>query len=162
MPSIPTTAIRVARRFPASPARVFDAWLDRRLACRWLFATAWRPAARMDVDARVGGRLRIVERRFDNSRIEHRGEILQFARPRRIAFSLTVEGHAALVSRVVVDVEENAAGCALALTHDGVPRILRAATRMRWIGMLYGLGTLLAEREPRIDDKRSALLRRVA
>jgi hypothetical protein len=33
---------------------------------------------------------------------------------------------------------------------------------MRWIGMLYGLGTLLAEREPRIDDKRSALLRRVA
>jgi len=90
MPSIPTTAIRVARRFAASPARVFDAWLDRRLACQWLFATAWRPAARMDIDARVGGRLRIVERRFDDARIEYRGEILQIARPRRIAFSLTV------------------------------------------------------------------------
>lgn len=162
MSLISTTAIRVTQRFRASPADVFDAWLDRRLACQWLFATAWRPAALMDVDARVGGRLRIVERRFDDARIEHRGEIVQIARPRRIAFSLSVDGHPALVSRVVVDVEEHAAGCALALTHDGVPRIARAEMRMRWIGMLHGLATLLAEREPRSDDNRSAQLRRVA
>ena len=162
MASRTTPAIRVTRRFHSSPARVFEAWCDRRVARQWLFATAWRPAARIDVDARVGGRLRIVERRFDDVRIEHRGEFLQLARPRRIAFSLSVEGHPALVSRVVVDVDEHAAGCALALTHDGVPRIARAATRMRWTGMLYGLATLLAERQPRIDDERSALLRRVA
>ena len=162
MASIPAATIRAARRFRAAPARVFDAWLDRRLACRWLFATAWRPAARIDLDARVGGRLRIVERRFDDVRIEHGGEILQLARPRRIAFSLSVEDHPALVSRVVVDMDEHAAGCMLALAHDGVPRSARAATRTRWIGMLYGLATLLAECEPRIDDGRSGLLRRVA
>jgi uncharacterized protein YndB with AHSA1/START domain len=162
MASMATPAIRVTRRFGAPPARVLDAWLDRRIACRWLFATAWRPAARIDVDARVGGRLRIVERRFDDVRIEHRGEILQLARPRRIAFSLSIEGYPALASRVIVDVEGHAGGCALALTHDGVPRAARAALRMRWIGMLYGLATLLAERHPRSDDDRDAPLRRVA
>jgi uncharacterized protein YndB with AHSA1/START domain len=162
MPAISTTTIRVARRFRASPERVFDAWLDRRIACQWLFATAWRPAARFEVDARVGGRLRILERGFDDARIEHRGEILQLARPRRIAFSLAVGGHPALVSRVVVDVEAHDAGCSLALTHDGVPRIARTAMRMRWIGMLYGLATLLAERQPRIGDNRATPMRRVA
>ena len=160
MPSTSTSAIRVARRFRATPARVFEAWLDRRVARQGLFATAWRPAARIDVDARVGGRLRIVERHFDGARIEHRGEILQLVCPRRIAFSLSVEGHPALVSRVVVDVEERAADCSLVLTHDGVPRIASTATRMRWIGMLYGLATLLAERQPCIDDR--GALRRVA
>ena len=161
MPSISTAAIRVVRRFRAPPARIFDAWLDARFARRWLFATAWRPAAHFDVDARVGGRLRIVERCFDDARVEHHGEILQFTPPWRLAFSLSIEGVPALASRVVVDLAPDAAGSTLALAHCGVPRAARARIRTRWIGMLYGLATLLAE-ERRIGHDGAMPLRRVA
>jgi len=121
MPSISTAAIRVVRRFRAPPARIFDAWLDARIARHWLFATAWRPAEAIDVDARVGGRLRIVERCLDDARVEHHGEILQCTPPRRLAFSLSIEGHPALASRVVVDLAPDAAGSTLALAHCAVP-----------------------------------------
>src|SRR5258708_6816799 len=46
--------IRVARRYAASSARVFDAWLDPEFAGRWLFATASRPLAHVAIDARFG------------------------------------------------------------------------------------------------------------
>jgi uncharacterized protein YndB with AHSA1/START domain len=161
MPSISTAAIRVVRRFRAPPARIFDAWLDARIARHWLFATAWRPAEAIDVDARVGGRLRIVERCLDDARVEHHGEILQCTPPRRLAFSLSIEGHPALASRVVVDLAPDAAGSTLALAHCGVPRTARTRTRTRWIGMLYGLATLLAE-ERRVEHDGAVPLRRVA
>ena len=161
MPSIPTATIRVMRRFRAPPARVFDSWLDARIARHWLFATAWRPAEGIDIDARVGGRVRIVERRFDDARIEHRGEILHYVPPWRLAFSLSLEGHPALASRVTVDLSPAHAGCTLALAHARVPRAARAHLKTRWIGMLYGLATVLAE-EPRVEVGGAVPLRRVA
>src|SRR5688572_32910930 len=48
-------SIRVTRRLSAPAERVFDAWLEPEVAGRWLFATASRPMARVEVDARVGG-----------------------------------------------------------------------------------------------------------
>ena len=161
MPSISTAAIRVVRRLRAPPARVFDAWVDARIARHWLFATAWRPAAIVDIDARVGGRMRIAERCFDDARVEHRGEILQLVRPRRIAFSLSIEDDPALASRVVVDFTPQAAGSTVALAHCGVPRTARARIRTRWTGMLYGLAMLLAE-ESRVEHAAAVALRRVA
>ena len=56
--------LRLTYRFDAQPQRVFDAWLDPPLAARWLFATASRPIARVDIDARVGGRFRFVDRDY--------------------------------------------------------------------------------------------------
>lgn len=46
----PTVTIRVTRHFPASPARVFDAWLDPKKVCKFLFATPMGKIARCDID----------------------------------------------------------------------------------------------------------------
>src|SRR5262249_40040729 len=68
-----TRSVRATRRFGASPERVFAAWLDPTLVRRWLFATATRPLDKFEIDARIGGRLRIV----DNARgVDYRGTCL--------------------------------------------------------------------------------------
>ena len=68
--------VRVTRRFGASPERVFDAWLDPERAGRFLYATAEGEMVRVEIDARVGGRFVIVERR-DGQDVEHTGEYLE-------------------------------------------------------------------------------------
>ncbi|MCW5605067.1 MAG: SRPBCC domain-containing protein, partial [Burkholderiales bacterium] len=73
--------VRVTQRFGAPAERVFDAWLDPEVAGRWLFATAWRPPARVKIDARVGGSFCFVERR-DGMEIEHAGAYVEIVRPR--------------------------------------------------------------------------------
>jgi len=55
--------IRITRHFDASPERVFDAWLDPQTASRWLFTDAKGKITRCEIDARVGGKFLIVDRR---------------------------------------------------------------------------------------------------
>jgi uncharacterized protein YndB with AHSA1/START domain len=62
-PIAPMAQVRVSQRFDAPPERVFDAWLDPSIAAAWLFATAAHPAARVEIDARVGGAVSVLDRR---------------------------------------------------------------------------------------------------
>jgi len=137
----PHAAIRVGRRFHASPARVFDAWLDPAIARRWLFATATCPIEQMQIDARVGGSFRFVEERYGED-VDYRGEYTEIVRHRRLSFILATDRH--LVTRVRVEVlPRKCDGSALTLVHQDVPREYASHTRARWIGMLYGLGATL-------------------
>jgi uncharacterized protein YndB with AHSA1/START domain len=95
--------VRVTRKFKASPERVFDAWLDPRIARRWLFATASRPITRVTIDARVGGAFRFVDRN-DGAHIEHAGVYIEILRPRRLAFTLSLENHRQVMTRVVTEI----------------------------------------------------------
>ena len=157
--------IRLTRRFPEAPARLFDAWLDPATAAQWMFATATRPATMVHLDARAGGAFRFAEPFFD-SVIEHRGEYLEIARPRRLVFSLW-EGESRVVSRVEIDIVATPTAAAVTLTHSGVPQERAPHVRTRWIGMLYGLGEVLASQtrprvsRPRFRDAHTEL-RRVA
>lgn len=140
-----TAAVRVARHYDAAPARVFDAWLDPRIAGRWLFATALQPAACASIDARVGGAFRFVELR-DGVEIEHTGEYLEILRPRHLAFTLRGEGHAPAATRVRARIIPAAAGCRLTVSHERVPAERARGLEERWTGMLYGLAETLATR----------------
>ena len=139
----PRAAIRVARRFRASPRRVFDAWLDPAIAARWLFATATCPLAHAMIDARAGGSFHFLERRYGED-VNYRGEYTEVVPHRRLSFILATDRDRRLVTRVRVDVSPwKKDKSVLMLMHQGVPRRHVSYAKARWIGMLYGLGATL-------------------
>jgi uncharacterized protein YndB with AHSA1/START domain len=95
--------VRVTGKFEVSPERLFDAWLDPRIAGRWLFATASRPMTLVRIDARVGGAFRFADRN-DGEHIEHAGVYIEINRPRRLAFTLSLEHHQDVITRVVAEI----------------------------------------------------------
>jgi uncharacterized protein YndB with AHSA1/START domain len=140
--SLRSVAIRVDAHYSATPERVFHAWLDAQVARRWLFATASRPSANVAIDARVPGSFRFVERR-EAGDVEHRGEYVEIVPCRRLVFSLALPHRRRVLTRVSIDIEAEANGSMLALTHEQVPPDLAYDIEARWSGMLYGLGETL-------------------
>lgn len=112
--------VRVTHRFNATPERVFDAWLDPATAGRWLFATADGQMQRVQIDARVGGRYAIVERR-PNGDAEHFGRYLEIDRPHRLVFTLAMEEDADQGDRITVEITADGNGSLLTLTHEMAP-----------------------------------------
>ena len=140
----PPTTLRVTRRFEAAAVRVFDAWLDAERARRWLFAAPGGEMVRAEVDARVGGTFRFVDRR-DGVDVEHVGEYLEIDRPRRLVFTFGVPLYSAERSRVTVEIAPLDAGCELTLTHEGVLPDYAERTTEGWTTMLGGLAAALGE-----------------
>ena len=136
-------AICVTQRYAAAPARVFDAWLDPVVAGRWLFATASRPIAQAEIDARVGGSFRFVDR-HGGEVVEYAGQYLEIVPYRRLAFSLALEPRRRVDSRVSVIITPQKRGCVLTLRHEDVPPDHADDREGRWAGILYGLGEMLA------------------
>lgn len=137
---LPVTRVRIVRRFHAAPERVFDAWLDPRIAGQWLFATALRPVARVSIDARAGGAFSFLEH-WNGESFENAGDYLEIERPRRLVFTLRLPQ----VSRVSAEFVPLRTGCELVVAHR-LPQAAADAMRDRWTGMLYGLGQVLARR----------------
>ena len=135
--------VRVARRFDASPERAFDAWLAPKTAGEWLFATATGRMVRVEIDARVGGRVVFVDRR-DGEDVEHVGEYLMIDRPRRLAFTFSVLKFSLENTRVSIEVIPTEAGCELTLIHTGVLADCANRTAEGWTKILEGLGNALS------------------
>jgi len=110
--------VTVRRDIAASPERVFDAWLDPAQAADFLFKVPEGKIVKCDIDARVGGRFLIIDRRPDGD-AEHHGQYLEIDRPRRLVFLFrgpgTEEGE---WSKVTVEIAATAGGCTLTLTHE--------------------------------------------
>ena len=77
--------VRVVRRLPASREEVFDAWLDAESLQEWMCPGATRKTV-AEVDARVGGRFRIVMT-GEHGDTEHTGEYREIRRPDRLVFT---------------------------------------------------------------------------
>ena len=137
--------LTVMRDFAASPERVFDAWLDATQACHFLFATPDGEILACEIDARVGGRGLIVERRPSGDAHHHlRFEAIE--RPHRLTFLFAV-GLAPNPewSRVSIDIARTASGCTLRLTHEMAPERApyEERTRNGWNTILAGLAALM-------------------
>ena len=136
------SVLRVTRRYGAPSARVFNAWLDPEVAGKWLFATASRPMAHVEIDARVEGSFCFVDRR-DGKITKHTGEYIEIVPHRRLVFTLSMDEHPSAITRVIVEIAPLKKRCELKLTHENVPQDRASHIEGRWTGILYGLGVTL-------------------
>jgi len=138
----PHVKIGVTRQYGVSPTHAFCAWLDQEVAGRWLFATASQPMAHVEIDGRVGGAFCFVERQAGET-ARYLGRYVEIVPDRRLVFTLSMEPHPDVITRVAVAISPLAKGCALNLTHENVPRAHASYVEGRWTGILYGLGLTL-------------------
>ena len=136
--------LTVTRDFAAPAERVFDAWFDPALAPLFLFATPDGEMIRCEIDARVGGRALIVERRASGD-AHHRLKFEIIERPTRLVFLFSADpAEDGEWTRVTVTIAPGLAGCTLTLTHEMDPQwaAYEAQTRSGWTMILDSLGRI--------------------
>jgi len=133
--------LSVTRDFAAPAERVFDAWLNPDDARRFLFATPDGEMQIVEIDARVGGRALIVERR-DGKDVYHRMQFEVIDRPTRLVFLFAADpAGEGQWTRVSIDIAPSASGCTLTLTHEMDPAwaSYEDQTRHGWTMILASL-----------------------
>src|SRR4051812_39257063 len=136
-----TASISIERRIAAPPDMVFDAWLDPDGVGGWLFSTPDGVMEKIEIDARVGGGFKIVERRGADL-AEHCGEYVEIDRPRLLVFDFWTSMSRDR-TRVTVTVAPDGDGSLLTLRHEGIWADYEAKTRHGWATILDGLATNL-------------------
>ena len=138
--------VKITHRFRHSAERVFDAWLDPAIASRFLFATDIDSVVGCEIDARVGGRFAIVDRRAEDGDILHEGEYLEIDRPRRLVFTFGVPKYSRDFDVVTIEITPAPGGCELVLSHEYVPapEWPEDSVVKGWTGILNGLDGALA------------------
>lgn len=116
-PTLRAASVRLSRQVSAPPERIFDAWLSADEARTFLFAGRIGDAITSEIDARVGGRFRVV-RQCNGEHVEYLGEYLEIDRPHRLVYSLFVEKHGQRDDRVIVEFAPVEEQSLLVLTHE--------------------------------------------
>jgi uncharacterized protein YndB with AHSA1/START domain len=117
-------AVRLERTIAASREVVFDAWLTADVLKRWWPAGSDWETPIAEVDARVGGKLRLVMRSPDGEEFGGTGEFIEIERPERLVYSWTWDGHGAHEGTNLVEVEFRDVGdgtTLVGLTNRGLP-----------------------------------------
>jgi uncharacterized protein YndB with AHSA1/START domain len=141
-----TPALRVERRFRASPERVFRSWTTSEELNRWSDPGPGESTA--EVDFRVGGRYWIAMKRADGVTLRVTGVYREIDPPRRLVYTWRWESTEGF-PETVVTVEFNAradGGTDLVLVHEGLPSSEAGARHEHgWVGSLGKLAGLLEE-----------------
>ncbi|MES2044803.1 MAG: SRPBCC domain-containing protein [Pseudomonadota bacterium] len=137
--------LTVTRDIAASPEDAFDAWLDPAIARRFLFATPEGEMLTCEIDARVGGRALIVERRASGD-AHHHLLFDEIDRPHRLVFRFRADpAKEGEWTRVSIDFVGQHDGTRLTLTHEMDPAwtAYEEQTRRGWTMILASLATAL-------------------
>lgn len=133
--------IHLNRHYDAIPEVVFDAWIKPEIMRQWLFANGNNELIDIIVDARKGGRFRILELN-QGQQIDHYGVYIEVQRPLRLAFTLEVPWHFKGVTIVTISVFPEEGGSHLIFTQTGIDREI---TEDSWNQMLDRLGGVLGK-----------------
>jgi uncharacterized protein YndB with AHSA1/START domain len=141
--------LRLERTFNASAEAVFDAWTTADVLRRWWPAGSDWETPLAEVDARVGGSLRLVMRSPDGEQFGGRGEYQEITRPERLVFTWTWDSHEAHEGTQLVEVEfsEHADGTTtVVLTNRGLrDEESKRSHRDGWLASFDNLERVLAK-----------------
>jgi uncharacterized protein YndB with AHSA1/START domain len=130
-------AVVVRRRIAASPAELFDAWLDPQALAIWMRPSGIRRTTATS-DARVGGRYEILME-GEQTTHPHHGVYRLIDRPRRLVFtwiSNATEGRETLVT---VDFQPHGELTEVVVTHERLPEGASASHTEGWTSALARL-----------------------
>lgn len=110
-------SLTLGRRLNAPPAKVYDAWTQPAHIAHW-----WGPGASevlsAEVDARVGGRFRIVFRTEDGEEHDVSGTYLEVVPGAKLVFTWAWRSTPERESLVTVELAPDRGGTWLTLTHE--------------------------------------------
>jgi uncharacterized protein YndB with AHSA1/START domain len=145
------TVVEVRRRLAAAPARVFAAFADPALVCRWLSPSPEVALTVVEHDFRVGGGYRFRYSVPGGPAMHVNGAFRAIEPPVRLVFSWNIEPpdeHAGLASLVTVEIAPDGGGAELVIRHEQLTQPGAAARHAEgWRGALDRLGALLASPE---------------
>jgi uncharacterized protein YndB with AHSA1/START domain len=116
------TALRLWRRFEASPERVFAAWTTPEALKRWWCPAGWHPAD-MSIDLHVGGRYQFSMQRESGAQvITVRGQFLEVEPAGRLIYTWQWEGAFLGMpeTQVTIDFRAVAGGTEIALRQEPI------------------------------------------
>jgi uncharacterized protein YndB with AHSA1/START domain len=110
-------SLTIVRRIRATPATVWNAFVDPRVIVHWWGPDAG-PTLSAETDVRVGGSFKVAFRTMDGERFESHGEYLELDPPKRLVMSWWFSATPHLRSRVTVAIVAVDDGAELTVTHD--------------------------------------------
>ena len=125
--------VEVRRRFAAPPKRVFDAFIEPRVARHLMFAAATGSTIEAEIGARANGESLFTERQ------RQIGECIGIDRPRRLRFTFGALQVDLRSSAVDIAIAGDGEGCELRLVNDDVPAAPVERIREGWDSDLVGL-----------------------
>jgi uncharacterized protein YndB with AHSA1/START domain len=134
--------ILLVRHFDAGPERVFDAWLDPKLASKWLFRSPTSRESDFEFDVRVGGSWKISDRN-DPADYAAMGKYLAIERPHRLVFTFAMPQFSPEHDRVTVEIAAEDSGCVLTLIEEGLSPGEERPFKNGWNGMFDDLTAAL-------------------
>jgi uncharacterized protein YndB with AHSA1/START domain len=114
-PPIKTTDLTVSRTIPATPAEIYDVWLDPKSP-----GGPWFGAAKAIVDAKVDG-LFFHAMQHEGRTWAHYGRFVALDRPGRIEHTWMSEATRGLDTVVTVTLEPKDGATLVTIRHTGVP-----------------------------------------
>jgi uncharacterized protein YndB with AHSA1/START domain len=110
--------LRMTRRFNASPERVYEAWLDPKLARQWLFTSPESDSNETVMDAGIGGKWRITDVREGVSYTAD-GEYLELDVSSKIVFTFGMTQFSPVYDTITVEFAPDGDGTLMTFTQSG-------------------------------------------
>jgi uncharacterized protein YndB with AHSA1/START domain len=137
--------LRIERTFAASAEEVFDAWTSHEVMRRWFHCGPDWETPEVEVDLRVGGRVRIVMRTPDGTEAGAEGVYTVIDRPHRLVMTWTFDSHPANEQLIELSFTEAAGATTVLMVNSGISTPERRYLQDQgWQGCLNELERLIA------------------
>ena len=139
-------AIKITRTYNAPREKVFRAWTDPEVIKKWFAPSDEFAVPEVQVDAKVGGRYRIVMRSPDGEYHRVGGVYREYLPPARLVFTWAWESTPEIESLVTVEFKDLGKSTELVLTHERfADEEARDKHQQGWNGCLARLERYLAQ-----------------